>query len=404
MMLTQIAKRLWQPPARFADRPNDRSVTFLELFFDLVFVVVIAQLAHRLAEHPSWSGVGWFVFLFYAVWSSWLNGTLYHDLHPTNDISVRVFTFAQMMAVAVMAVFASDVPGDGADGFAVGYAINTLVLVVLWFRTGWHDPDHRPASVPYSTAYAMSAAFFGASVAVEAPAQYWMWAAGLVCEVAGFVVALHRWTPPASQGGDTSIAATPSLIERFGLFVIIVLGEVVVGAVNGVADVSDAGADAIVPGLLGVLVAIGLWWLYFDLVSHRRPVSRWTQPWLNAHLPMVMAIAAVGAGVLNTVEHAREPIPDAVRWLLVGAIAVAMMSIMALTVLLEVRAERPGIYRRVDIVLVAAAGVALAVGLTDWGATATLATVAVLLLAPIAVGVSVWLKLTDEALAEAVPG
>ncbi|HEX6207322.1 MAG TPA: low temperature requirement protein A, partial [Actinomycetota bacterium] len=73
-------RRLWRPPARFEERAPDRRVTFLELFFDLVFVVIIAQLAHRLAEHPSWSGVGWFVFLFYAVWSSWINGTLYHDL------------------------------------------------------------------------------------------------------------------------------------------------------------------------------------------------------------------------------------------------------------------------------------------------------------------------------------
>ena len=111
-------RRLWQPPARYADRPADRRVTFLELFFDLVFVVVIAEIAHRLAEHPSWSGVGWFVFLFYAVWSSWINGTLYYDLHSTNDVSVRVFTFAQMLAVAVMAVYVGDVPGDGAAGFA----------------------------------------------------------------------------------------------------------------------------------------------------------------------------------------------------------------------------------------------------------------------------------------------
>src|SRR4029453_7315102 len=90
-------RRLWQPPGRYEDRATDRRVTFLELFFDLVFVVVISQLARRLAAHPSWSGVGWFVFLFYAVWSSWLNGTLYHDLHTTNDVSVRVFTFGQML-------------------------------------------------------------------------------------------------------------------------------------------------------------------------------------------------------------------------------------------------------------------------------------------------------------------
>ena len=93
MTETSTFRRLWQPPGRYEDRATDRRVTFLELFFDLVFVVVISQLAHRLAAHPSWSGVGWFVFLFYAVWSSWLNGTLYHDLHTTNDLSVRVFTF-----------------------------------------------------------------------------------------------------------------------------------------------------------------------------------------------------------------------------------------------------------------------------------------------------------------------
>ncbi len=60
---------------------------------------MIAQLAHRLAQHPSWTSVGWFVILFYAVWSSSLNGTLYYDLHGTNDVSVRVFTFLQMLAV-----------------------------------------------------------------------------------------------------------------------------------------------------------------------------------------------------------------------------------------------------------------------------------------------------------------
>ena len=149
-------RRLWQPPGRYEDRATDRRVTFLELFFDLVFVVVISQLARRLAAHPSWSGVGWFVFLFYAVWSSWLNGTLYHDLHTTNDLSVRVFTFGQMLAVAVMAVFIGDIPGEGSTGFALAYATNTFILVILWFRTGLHDPHHRPGSFPYSTGYLLA--------------------------------------------------------------------------------------------------------------------------------------------------------------------------------------------------------------------------------------------------------
>ena len=257
-------------------------MTFLELFFDLVFVVVISQLAHRLAEHPSWPGIGWFVFLFYAVWSSWTNGTWYHELHGTNDVSARVFTFGQMLAVAVMAVFIGDVPGQGSVGFALAYAANGLLLTILWLRTGLHDPAHRAGSIPYSLACLVAAAMFAVSAVAAVPIRYWLWAAGLAIQVLGFVVGFRRWTPPASQEGDAVIAATPSLIERFDLFVIIVLGEVIVGAIDGMSQVAPVDPDEIVIGLLGVLVAIGLWWVYFDLVSHRAPTSNRTQLWLHS--------------------------------------------------------------------------------------------------------------------------
>ena len=388
-------RRLWQPPGRYEDRSTDRRVTFLELFFDLVFVVVISQLARRLAAHPSWSGVGWFVFLFYAVWSSWLNGTLYHDLHTTNDVSVRVFTFAQMLAVSVMAVFIGDIPGDGSTGFALAYAVNTFVLVILWFRTGLHDPHHRPGSFPYSAGYLVAALLFAISVAFDGPLRYWLWATALACELAGWAVGMHRWTPPATQGGDARIATTPSLIERMGLFVIIVLGEVIVGAVNGMADLHPLEADGVIIGLLGVVVAIGLWWIYFDLVSHRPPVPRLTQVWLNLHFPLVVAIAAGGAAVLNTVEHVADPLPDAVRWLLVGSLAAAVLSIALISSTLQVRRELPEIYRTVDALLLASVALFLGVGLTGWGAKASLTAMVVLLLAPVAAGMVVWLKHTE---------
>jgi low temperature requirement protein LtrA len=394
-------RRLWRPPGRFEDRNPDRRVTFLELFFDLVFVAVIAQMAHTLAVRPSWSGVGWFVFLFYAVWSSWINGTLYHDLHSEDDLSIRVLTFAQMLAVAVMAVHAGDVPGEGTSGFALGYAANTFLLVLLWFRTGFHDPHHRPASVPYSVAYLCSAILFAASVLADPPVTYWMWAIGLAIEVVGYLVAISRWTPPESQGGEATIAVTPSLIERMGLFVIIVLGEVVVGSVNGMADLPlPLGIDEVAIGLMGLLVAIGLWWLYFDLVSHRRPVSRYSQLWLYLHLPLVIALAAGGAGVLNTVEHASEPLPDPVRWLLVGSLGSAVLSVLALTLVLEIRSHREDIariYRVADRGMLISAGLILATGLTGWGAKMSLLAMAVLLLVPVVAGLRVWARMSGPA-------
>jgi low temperature requirement protein LtrA len=384
--------RLWQPPARFEDRPTERRVTFLELFFDLVFVVIVAQLSHRLTEHPTWGGVGWFVFLFFAVWSSWTNGTLYYDLHGTNDVSVRVFTFAQMLAVALMGVFIGNVPGDGEAGFALAYAVNVLVLVIIWFRTGVHDPSHRAASNPYSGFYLLSALTFAGSIWVSPPGRYWLWALGLALQVIGQIVAFHRWTPPESQGGEAVIAVTGSLVERLDLLVIIVLGEVIVGSVTGMAALDELDLDAAAVGMLGVLVAIGLWWIYFDLVSGREPISRYSQLWLNLHFPLVVAITAGGAGVVNTVVRPSGDLPDAVRWLLVGAMSTAIVAVALLTRTLEARARAPEVYLRAELTMYVSAVLGLAVGLTDWDANPTLIAMVVLLLAPVAVALLVLKK------------
>jgi low temperature requirement protein LtrA len=163
------------------------------------------------------------------------------------------------------------------------------------------------------------------------------------------------------------------------------------------ADIEVLGGGGIVMGLLGVLVAIGLWWIYFDLVSHRAPIPTRSQLWLNLHLPLAVAIAAGGAGVLNTVEHAADVLPVEVRWLLVGSLAVAIVVVTALTRTLEVRRTTPELYQTAEIALLASAVLVLGVGLTDWGARATLGSLVILLLAPVGVGLLVWRKQTPVA-------
>jgi low temperature requirement protein LtrA len=185
------------------------------------------------------------------------------------------------------------------------------------------------------------------------------------------------------------------LIERFGLFVIIVLGEVIVGAVNGMARSRPLDLHGLVVGLEGVVVAIGLWWIYFDLVSNRQPVSRRTQVWLYLHFPLVVAMAAGGAGVLATVE-AGGPLADEVRWLLVGSLAAAVASVAVIMTTLEVRRVHADFYRPAEIVLFASAIAIVGVGLTDWGAKTSLAAMAALLLAPVAMGIMLWLRHQDR--------
>ena len=160
-MLNRIRfRRWWQPPRPASDRSEERRVTFLELFYDLVYVVIIAELSHTLAGNMSLAGIGTFVFLFIIVWWAWFNGAMYHDLHGNNDIRTRVFTFLQMLTVAAMAVFAHNAIGEGSTGFALAYAAFHLILTWLWWRTGVYDLNHRPLSQPYSSTFLITSILF----------------------------------------------------------------------------------------------------------------------------------------------------------------------------------------------------------------------------------------------------
>ena len=108
-------------------------------------------------------------------------------------------------------------------------------------------------------------------------------------------------------------------------------------------------------------------------------------------------MAAVGAGVLNTVEQSTQSLPAEVRWLLVGALAVAVGSVAALTRTLEISRTYPALYRTVAGTLTGSAVLILAVGLSDWGAKGTLAAMVLLLGLPIGTGLAVWLRQTDGA-------
>jgi low temperature requirement protein LtrA len=126
-----------------------------------------------------------------------------------------------------------------------------------------------------------------------------------------------------------SFSPTGSLVERFGLFVIIVLGEVVVGVVDGLSA-AERDARTTVVGML----ALGFWSTYFDVIGERLPRNhaRSLAGWLIGHLPLTLAIAAAGAGMVGLIEHAADArTPAGFAWLLSGSVATTLIACAALT-------------------------------------------------------------------------
>src|SRR3954464_11064901 len=97
----------WRPPRPHGEVLRERSVSNLELLYDLVYVAVIGQASHALAEHLSAAGVLEFAIVFGMIWTAWVNGSLYVELHGRHDGGTRLFVFVQMAILALLAVFTS---------------------------------------------------------------------------------------------------------------------------------------------------------------------------------------------------------------------------------------------------------------------------------------------------------
>ncbi len=384
----------WRPARKSSDPHDDRTVSFLELFYDLVYVVLVAELAHALAGHLDLKHFGQFAFLFSIVWWSWLNGTTYHEYHGNNDIRTRVFTFAQMLAVAGMAVFAHNALGSGSVGFAFFYGLYQLIVSILWWRLAVHDPEHHVESRAYVIIFSLSTLLFFASIFVPTPFRFYIWGFAVVMSLVQPLI-LFGLRPRTEHAALMSFS--PALIERFGLFNILVLAEIIVGVVSGLTHHEQFSVSLFITGGLGLCLAFLMWWLYFDFISHRKPLDTQlaSTSWLYMHLFVSMTIVATGAVVLNVVEHAGEPLEAIVRWSLVTTIAVYLLSLVPLMRVIKVTNEARNAYSRSSIMLLIIAFVIAALGFTPLATVPLLSVIVVLMFAPVVYAVAFWVRVLD---------
>jgi len=315
------ATSIWQPPAIRSVEPGHRQATWAELFFDLIFVVAVAQLATYLLHNLTWRGVGIYVLAYLPVWLGWVFATVYANRFDTDDLGQRLITFAQMLAVAAMAASIAEETGLQ---FAISIAVFRLLVLLSYVRVRAAVPAAGPIANRMIIQMSISAAIWIASTFVEGNVRLAFWAAAIVVELA--VAFLPQW--------QRVLASVPlhlgHLPERFGLFVIIVLGETVLAVVVGVAE-ADWAATAVIFGAIGLTISFSLWWIYFETVSaeamhHQgafRPIG-----WILAHAPLVMGITALGVGIEVAVHfESGERLHTADALVLGGSLSVALLSL-----------------------------------------------------------------------------
>ncbi|MEM9746327.1 MAG: low temperature requirement protein A [Actinomycetota bacterium] len=333
-----LRRFFFRPPRKHGEVDYSREVSFLELFYDLVYVVILGQAAHHLATHVSWTGLRDFAVVFGLIWLAWFNGTIWHELHGREDGRSRTNIFVQMGLIALMAVYTGDATGEDGPAFASVY-----LVLFAWYTYQWwvvhriDEPAYRAVTTRYLVGMLATLIALGVSIAVSDDARIAIWGGIVVVwAVAGF---LSTASNTVSGFGER---LSSSMVERFGLFTIVVLGEVVIGVVEGLSEVEERTALIVTVAMLGLAVGMGLWWNYFDALGRRVPARSGFRlaTWMYIHLPLTMSIAAAGAAMVSLVEHAEDSrTPEATAWLLGGSVAVGLVCIGLAT-----RALDPGDY------------------------------------------------------------
>jgi low temperature requirement protein LtrA len=264
---SRFKRWFWRPPRPHGETIADRRVSFLELFYDLVYVAVISQAAHHLAEHVSLRGLAEFAVIFALIWIAWINGSMYLELHGREDGRTRSIVFVQMGILALLAVFTANAADGSGPAFALVYATLLVVMTGLWYTVWRQDRQDHPEFLAltwrYATGMGVSVAVILASALLPAHPRLIVWAGFAIAWIVGVLLLLGRGT---SVGLNVGITPTDWLVERLGLFTIIVLGEVVFGVVNGLSS-AERDVMTITTGMIALWMGFGLWWIYFDLVG-----------------------------------------------------------------------------------------------------------------------------------------
>lgn len=322
--MLRLRPDLFRPPAlRSEGEQQDRHATWLEVFYDLVFAAVIAQLASLLSVHHTPIELLRASLLFVTVWWAWVGQTFYLTRFDTDDIGHRLLTLLQILAVAAMAAYLPGALGQSAAGFALSYSGVRIVLIVEYLRAGQHAPAARKLTSAYALGFTGAVLLWLASIQVPPPWRYNFWALAIAVDFLAPAL-----TAPLAIKFPPHLQHVP---ERLGQFTVIVIGETVVDAVTGLGRGSLSLSTGITL-IMGLIIAFTLAWGYFDGVSAgqlRRLETteqlRKYRVWLYSHLPLTLSITIMAASIKYLVViPAGATVPRPAVWTLCGGLALAM--------------------------------------------------------------------------------
>jgi len=283
-------------PADLPAHAPGRKATWFELFFDLVFVVAVAQLSGTYAHHFDWAGAARSALLLLAMWWCWLGHTFHATRFDQQRTDQRALGLAQILAVCVIAYGVSDAFGARGTAFAIGLAAFKALLALAYLGERRWRGAHGLIQA-YAGLYLLQAALWAASAWLPPTPRLALWLLALMLDLASpWWVA--RYT--------TTVRPHPEhLPERFGLFTIILLGEGMASVVHALDHGATLHGPAVAAALGGAVLTFATWLGYFEVTrAHgERHIEgtaggRDLRLWAYGHVPVYLGVFCLAAGTV----------------------------------------------------------------------------------------------------------
>jgi low temperature requirement protein LtrA len=307
---------------------GDERVTPLELFFDLVFVLAITQCTTLMAHHPTPEGLEQGLLVLAVLWWSWGGYAWLTSVLDPEEGAVRLVMFAAMASFLIAALCVPDAFGDLAIEFALAYGFVRIAHIGLFMLASRDDPNLRRSVMSLAVGTAIGVGLLAVAAGFDGSAQIAIWIVAVGLDMAG----------PYFFGSEGWKLVPGHFAERHGLIIIIALGESIVAIGAGASGHLTAGITA--AAVLGIAVAAGLWWMYFDIVaivSARRladaPVGRVQNElardsYSYMHFPMVAGIILLALGMKLILKDVSEPLDSVVAFALLGGVAFYLLGLV----------------------------------------------------------------------------
>jgi low temperature requirement protein LtrA len=312
--------------------PEDQSVTFVELFFDLVFVFSVTQVVGILHRGPEWLDVVRALLVFWLIWWAWTQFTWTLNAADTTHPPIQLAVLTATAVAFFMAIATPDAFEGRELWFAIPYVVVRAIGLGLNAWVSWEDPSSRAAVGIFAAASIGGLAAVIGGAAMGGSQQYMFWGLAILLDVvaAGIGGRLEGWNIHPDH-----------FTERHGLFVIIALGESLIVTAGGVTGAAASGVRMTVAAL-AVAIACGFWWTYFARAkgvldralesargAYRSCLAR--DAYSLGHFPVLCGVVAYAVAIEEATTNARAPLPFAHRvalaagvLLFVGGLAVPL--------------------------------------------------------------------------------